>query len=107
MEPETLSAVDTVLTSLGLNPKEVGEWTIVLFAWRLVAKMFSSQLQMFLEKLIRSAEASGDSRIIGVVGKVTRSFVYAMIAWPLDAIFSMKLPRGSATATVKPTTEGP
>lgn len=92
MEPTQLDALGTVIKSLGFDPVEVGQWTTLLVAWRLVIKLVSGKIQSSLETAINKAKASGDSQIIGWLAKVIKSLPYRVAAWILDTVLSVKLP---------------
>ena len=89
MEPNQL---DIVIKSLGFDPVQVGQWTTLLVAWRLVIKLISGKVQAGLESAIQKAKDSGDGRIIGWLAGIIQSLPYRVFAWLVDSIFSVKLP---------------
>jgi len=89
MEP---TYIDTIIKSLGLDPVQVGQWTTLLFAWRMVFKIGSGKIQEILENAIKKAQESGDGRIINWIAKIVQALPYRILAWIIDTIFSVKLP---------------
>jgi len=92
MEPTQLDALSTVIKTLGFDPMQVGQWTTLLVAWRLVIKLVSGKIQSGLESAIKKAHESGDSRIIGWIASLIQSLPYRVIAWLIDSVLSVKLP---------------
>lgn len=92
MEPTQLDALGTVIKSLGFDPVQVGQWTTLLVAWRLVVKIVSGQIQTALETAINKAQEAGDSQITGWICKLISSLPYRVLAWMVDSLLSIKLP---------------